>query len=292
MLKNLTFLATLFLSTTYAQIEISNKTIPEIDNATDGIYVNFSDKGVLLPRVSLKSLTLLETTTGTFPISGLLSPDAKLQMIVYNTNKELGEGFHFWDGTKWRALLDFENIIAQLSSSVMFSAEANGIDIASNRSYVQGAETTLPNYNFDQTGTIAPNRDFIPLNITKTIRTNKPNNKTSFTFTGIAQIEQSNSLLTFAVGIFVDGNLKYVENYTGNFATTSCGFVSVDLDGIILNLSTTQDHVIDIRIHPRRSYNLSTPATTYAYTFAKPAGSCSNLASEIMKSKLVLTVKE
>lgn len=288
MLKNFTFLATLFLSVLYAQVEISNKNKPEIDNATDGIYVNFSDKGVLLPRISLNSLTELKNSSGVnFPKQG----DAS-QMIVYNTNRALGEGFHFWDGSKWRALLDFENVIAQLNSSVMYSANANGIDIGSDKSYVQGNETTLPNYTFNQSGTIATNRNFIPLNISKIVRTNKPNNKVSFTFTGIAQIQQSNSLLTFAIGVFVDGQLKYVENYTGNFTSNSCGFVPVDLDGIILNLSTTQDHTIDVRIHPRRSYDLSTPATTYAYTFGKSIGTCTNLPSEVMKSRLILTVKE
>lgn len=287
MLKNLTFLATLFLSFTYAQIEISNKAKPEIDNATDGVYVNFSDKGVLIPRVSLNSLTEINAN---FP-----DPQDKSQMIVYNINSTLGEGFYFWDSTKWRALLDFENVISQLSSSIIYSTEANGIDITNNKSYVDGVENTLPNYTFNQFGNFSANtdRNFIPLNISKTIRINKPNNKISFTFTGIAQTENDNSLLTFAIGIFVDGQLKYVENYTGNFTSLSnCGYVPVDLDGIILDLSTNRDHIIDVRIHPRRSYNLSNTGTTYPYTFGKSAVTCDNLSSEVMKSRLILIVKE
>ena len=70
-------------------------------DASAGLDVNFSNKGVLLPRVSLTGAT--DNTTVPSPATGL---------IVFNTSSSggLSPGFYFWDGSKWRRLFDDETI--------------------------------------------------------------------------------------------------------------------------------------------------------------------------------------
>ena len=291
MFKKVTFLATLFLSmASYAQVEVSKKPTPEINNATDGLYVNFADKGVLLPRVSLNSLTELKNSAG---INFANTTDTS-QMIVFNTNKALGEGFVFWDGAKWRALLDFENVIAQLNSSTMYYTESNGVDIPAAASYQQPAQNAdISGYDYDQGFSESGSRSFLSLGVSKTIRTNRTTNKVTFTLTGIAQVAEASTNLTFGIGLFVDGALKYVENYADSFPTgITCGYITVDLEGVIEGLSTTQDHLIEARIHPRRATDIPAKDNNRGYSFGKPTGACVNLQDLSMKPKLVITVKE
>jgi hypothetical protein len=71
-----------------------------VPNGGAGLDVNFSDKGMLIPRVSLSNVS-----TYSPPITG--GGPAK-SMLVYNTNTAVvggnGEGFYYWDSvaTKWK----------------------------------------------------------------------------------------------------------------------------------------------------------------------------------------------
>lgn len=66
-------------------------------HASAGLDVNFTDKGVLVPRVSLTSNT--DQTT---------IPSPAVSLLVYNTNSSMtngnGVGFYYWDGSKWVVL--------------------------------------------------------------------------------------------------------------------------------------------------------------------------------------------
>ncbi|GAB4451936.1 MAG: hypothetical protein OHK0036_12950 [Bacteroidia bacterium] len=66
-----------------------------------GLDVNFTDRGLLIPRVNL-------TNTGTF---GLTGGSNTTSMLVYNTNAgiagtgAMGVGYYYWNGTRWSKLL-------------------------------------------------------------------------------------------------------------------------------------------------------------------------------------------
>jgi hypothetical protein len=66
-----------------------------------GLDVNFTDKGLLIPRVNL-------TNTGTY---GLTGGGPTTSMLVYNTNPgitgigSMGVGYYYWNGTRWTRLL-------------------------------------------------------------------------------------------------------------------------------------------------------------------------------------------
>ncbi|MBP8085892.1 MAG: tail fiber domain-containing protein [Saprospiraceae bacterium] len=64
-------------------------------HASAGLDVNYTDKGLLLPRVNLTS----ETDATTIPAPAI-------SLMVYNTNATMGLGFWAWDGTKWVKLLN------------------------------------------------------------------------------------------------------------------------------------------------------------------------------------------
>jgi hypothetical protein len=66
-------------------------------HASAGLDVNFSDKGVLIPRVALVSNTDVVTI-----------PSPETSLLVYNTNAAMvngaGLGFYYWDGSQWIVL--------------------------------------------------------------------------------------------------------------------------------------------------------------------------------------------
>ncbi len=72
------------------------------NNVTNGSgeipELNFddTDKGVVLPKVRLENLKPSPSATSKAIPEGLL---------VYNTNKEIGNGFYFWDGEEWLSIL-------------------------------------------------------------------------------------------------------------------------------------------------------------------------------------------
>jgi len=74
-------------------------TIPVACSAVD---IDFSNKGLLIPRINLLSDT--DTTTIHAPIKSL---------VIYNTNASMGngnsEGFYYWAGNKWIAIPAPEN---------------------------------------------------------------------------------------------------------------------------------------------------------------------------------------
>jgi hypothetical protein len=71
-----------------------------VPNAGAGLDVNYSDKGMLIPRVSLSNVSTYNP-----PITA--GGNAR-SMLVYNTNTAVvggnGEGFYYWDSvaTKWK----------------------------------------------------------------------------------------------------------------------------------------------------------------------------------------------
>ncbi len=56
-----------------------------------GLDVNFTDKGVLVPRVNIADLNTIAPITGVSVTS----------LLVYNTNATTGAGYYYWEGTKW-----------------------------------------------------------------------------------------------------------------------------------------------------------------------------------------------
>nr|WP_294937763.1 hypothetical protein [uncultured Flavobacterium sp.] len=69
-----------------AQVGINTAT----PNASSMLDITATDKGLLIPRISIPDLNAAAPVTS--PVTSLL---------VYNTNATTGVGFHYWDGSKW-----------------------------------------------------------------------------------------------------------------------------------------------------------------------------------------------
>lgn len=76
------------------------------------LEVRSTNKGFLLPRISLSSETDVTTISNPF-----------LSLLLYNTNNALpdGEGFYYWNGTKWSKLATRTNL-----ASLAWNVGGNG----------------------------------------------------------------------------------------------------------------------------------------------------------------------
>ncbi|MEW5677204.1 hypothetical protein ABGT15_12895 [Flavobacterium enshiense] len=128
----------LFSFTGFAQVGI-NTTTP---NASSMLDVTATDKGVLIPRISIPDLNASGPVT---------SPATSL--LVYNTNATTGIGFYYWDGSKWTPLGSGTNYWTK-----------TGNDIYNNNSGNVGVGTTAPTNKFhiENVGTAGSllNQDF------------------------------------------------------------------------------------------------------------------------------------
>ncbi len=66
-----------------------------VPDASAGLDVSFSDKGVLMPRVDIDDLSTESPITS-----------ATTSLLVYNTNTTTGPGYFYWDGTNWIKMFD------------------------------------------------------------------------------------------------------------------------------------------------------------------------------------------
>lgn len=91
----------MLISTTITAQNVSISATGVAPSGDAGLDVNFTDKGLLIPRVSL-------TNTGTY---GLTGGGPTTSMLVYNTNAgiagtgAMGAGYYYWNGTRWAKLL-------------------------------------------------------------------------------------------------------------------------------------------------------------------------------------------
>jgi len=122
----------LLTSFNYAQnIGINNT--GAIPNASAMLDVESTDKGVLIPRVNIADLTTAAPVTT--PATSLL---------VYNTNTTTGEGYYYWDATKWVKLLDGNTTADHDWYEVGTTTAPNSI---TDNIFTQGkVEISTPNY--------------------------------------------------------------------------------------------------------------------------------------------------
>ncbi len=94
----LPILVGIFLSiNTYSQNVGINSTGASPD-ASAGLDIKFTDKGLLIPRVDISDLSTEA------PLSS-----AATSILVYNTNTTTGPGYFYWDGSKWVKFLDLND---------------------------------------------------------------------------------------------------------------------------------------------------------------------------------------
>jgi len=97
----------------YSQVGINNVT-PEAQ-----LDIKATDKGMLIPRVSLTSLATALPVTN--PNGGALVAST----LVYNTNTTVGVGFYYWNGSRWIKIADSTSVISGAVASTSTFVEPN-----------------------------------------------------------------------------------------------------------------------------------------------------------------------
>lgn len=128
-----------------AQVGI-NTTTPDASSMLD---INATDKGLLIPRVSIPNLNAASPITA--PATSLL---------VYNTNTTTGAGFYYWDGTKWTPFTGGTSHWTKIGNDIYNNNSSNvgvGTTTPTTKFHVEniGAPGSLLNQNFE-TNTITP----------------------------------------------------------------------------------------------------------------------------------------
>jgi hypothetical protein len=83
--------ASLFTTTSLLAQNVGINSTGGAPDAGAMLDISSTNKGLLIPRVSIGNLTLIAPITGS----------ATTSLLVYNTNATTGLGYHYWDGNDW-----------------------------------------------------------------------------------------------------------------------------------------------------------------------------------------------
>ncbi|MBW7935882.1 MAG: hypothetical protein H3C71_01630 [Flavobacteriales bacterium] len=95
----ITIFSVLTLALQYTAQNVGINATGSAPNTAAGLDVDYTDKGMLIPRVSIANINSIAPITGGSPTS----------LLVYNTNGTTGLGYHYWDGSKWVRIFDSNN---------------------------------------------------------------------------------------------------------------------------------------------------------------------------------------
>ncbi|CAD7796809.1 hypothetical protein CHRY9390_00062 [Chryseobacterium aquaeductus] len=162
-----------------------------------------SNKGFLIPNLNIPDLNISSPVTN--PAVGLLA---------YN-NATGKEGFNFWDGSKWNELVDTNNVYSVLGLSISYStSNSSSVDVSTLSGAINYVENSLP-------GTIWTE---VP-GLSKDITITQANNSVVVITEGMVQANNSTvnaaNTYTYAIGVFVDGTLAGVRNYSANYGRSN-----------------------------------------------------------------------
>lgn len=135
----------LFPLLTMAQVGV-NTTSP---NASSMLDITATDKGLLIPRISIPNLNAAAPVT---------TPATSL--MVYNTNATTGIGFYYWDGAKWTPFAGGTNYWTKVGNDIYNNNTGNvgvGTTTPTNKLHIEniGAAGSLLAQNFE-TNAITP----------------------------------------------------------------------------------------------------------------------------------------
>ena len=135
----------LFSLSLSAQVGI-NTTTP---NASSMLDITATDKGLLIPRISIPNLNAAAPVTS--PVTSLL---------VYNTNATTGIGFYYWDGSKWTPFTGGTSHWTKTGNDIYNNNTGNvgvGTSTPTNKFHIEniGTAGSLLSQNFE-TNAVAP----------------------------------------------------------------------------------------------------------------------------------------
>ncbi len=247
-----------------SQVIISSKSLvnPTPDPSAV-LQIKDDVRGVLFPRIPLTSST--DVVSVGVPVQGLL---------VYNSNMNK---LNFWDEGHWNRNFNVED-----GSAIIKVTENNSG--ASTTSYTETnfpVSTPLFNLN-DPVGLI-----WKPLGASTNMTITKSSNSNYIITEGMVQINNdtsSNQEFQFAIGIFVNGQLKIASKYTAIGKNYVCNWKKFNLSGVFSDLPIGTYNVA--------VYGRNLPKVTTGYTsitYGGNSSNCGNINNDM--AKIFLTAK-
>jgi hypothetical protein len=223
------------------------------------LKVKATDKGFLLPNITIPDLSKAAPVNN--PAYGLL---------VYNNHPEK-KGFNYWDGSKWSTLIDTNNIYSVLGLTISYStSNSNPVSLTAPQGALNYAENSLPETIWTE----------VP-GLTKEINITNTNNNVFIITEGMVQANNDtpnlSNVFTYAVGIFVDGKLAGVRNYSSKYAN-SYQYDFFSINTLLQNLSAGK-HTIQTFVTLR--YNVYTNATNWKFGGSNNTSSVNDDMSKI-----------
>jgi hypothetical protein len=193
-------------------VVIGNGTAPGTVNPNAALQFTQTDKGILIPKVSLTA------TNSSAPFSSLNTDTANNGLLVYNTAtagtapNNVIPGFYYWDAIAWKAIINLPGVTT-------FSAGTTGFSPSTATS---GAITLGGTLNIANGGTGSSTQNFVDLTTNQTIDGIKQfakatTNSTAYNAGAGTTIDFSQSNLAYTTanpGAFTLSNLKDGGTYT------------------------------------------------------------------------------
>lgn len=248
---------TLLFGSAKAQTLIStNATLAATPDPSSALHVADDKRGVLLPQVYLTSAT--DNVTVPTPTQGLL---------VQNTNSNKS---NFWAANKWNRNFEVSDGLAIIKQTENFTGKSTA------STTITGFPAIVPLFNLNDSTT-----GWTDLNATSNMTITKLTNTTYIVAEGMAQIDNitaTDQKFQFAIGIFVNGQLKMASKYYTTTSEFVCSWRKFNLSGVINNLP--------VGTHTVKVYGRNLPKDTSGYTHIVYGGNttnCSNINNDMAR---------
>lgn len=249
-----------------AQVLISQKSlVNQVPHTSAVLEVKDDARGVLFPRVALTGIN--DVISVGAPVQGLL-------VFNSNTNK-----LNFWESGQWNKSFNIEDGLALIKVTENSSGSSTATYTETN------FPTTMPLFNLnDPVGTV-----WKPLGATTNITVTKASNNSYIITEGMVQInnDDTNQEFQFAIGVFVNGQLKLASKYTAVGKNYNCNWRKFNLSGVFNDLP--------IGTYNIAIYGRNLPKVTSGYTsitYGGNASNCNNISNDMAKIFVTAKVTE
>lgn len=240
-----------------AQVLISSD--PAIANKPDPsavLQIAANNRGVRFPQVPLLSNT--DNVTVPTPVNGL---------VVHNTNTDQ---LNFWEDNHWNRMFGINDALPLIKVTQNFSASSAG------STTISTFPASMPLFTLNQSTS-----GWTAVNSSTTITVTKPVNTNYIVCEGMAQIDNDSNIyqeFQFAIGVFVDGQLKIARKFTAIGNSYVCNWRKFNLSGVFDNLS--------VGTHSVAVYAYNLPKITTGYTKIVYGGNtpnCDNINNDMAR---------
>ncbi|MBU4537610.1 MAG: hypothetical protein L6264_06305 [Weeksellaceae bacterium] len=234
----------------------TNTAVATVPDQSAVLQVADDKRGLLLPQVALLGAT--DIVTVPTPVQGLL---------VNNTSSQKT---NFWAAGQWNRNFQIADGAAIIKQTENFSGSSSG------STSVNTFPATMPLFNLND-----PTTGWTNLNASSTITITKTSNTNYIVTEGMVQINNdtaTNQEFQFAIGVFVNGQLKLASKYTAIGKNFVCNWRKFNLSGVFNDLP--------IGTHTVSIYGRNLPQVTAGYnsiTYGGNTTNCTNINNDMAR---------